>query len=117
MIEAQKPAVAFAGAIETSQNSILIGEVAKILRQGGYEIGQNRLFSWLREIELLCSYGERWNKPSQRAMEMGLFEIKEVIIQHGNEKPLTKTTTKVTGKGQIYIINKYMQTHSKFLAS
>ncbi|SHN77589.1 phage antirepressor KilAC domain-containing protein [Desulfitobacterium chlororespirans] len=107
IIEEQKPKVIFAEALETSGNSILIGELAKILRQNGIEIGQNRLFEKLREEGYLIKRGESYNQPTQYSMEMGLFEIKKRTITNPDGSVRATTTTKVTGKGQIYFVNKF----------
>lgn len=109
MIEANRPKVLFADAVETSQSSRLIGELAKILNQNGIKIGQNGLFQLLRDEGYLCKTGENYNLPTQRAMEMNLFEIKKTVINKPNGTILVKTTTKVTGKGQIYFINKFLR--------
>ena len=107
-IEADKPKVLFAEALETSGNSILIGELAKILKQNGINIGQNRLFEWLRqEGYLMKTKDERWNDPTQKAMELGLFEIKKRTINSPDGSVRTVKTTKVTPKGQIYFVNKF----------
>lgn len=107
-IEADKPKVLFAEALETSGNSILIGELAKILKQNGINIGQNRLFEWLRqEGYLMKTRDERWNDPTQKAMELGLFEIKKRTINSPDGSVKTVKTTKVTPKGQIYFVNKF----------
>lgn len=104
----QRPKVIFAEALETSGNSILIGELAKLLRQNGINIGQNRLFDRLRnEGYLMRTKGERWNDPTQRSMDMGLLEIKKRTINAPDGSVKTIKTTKVTGKGQIYFINKF----------
>lgn len=108
-IEANAPRVRFSQAVETSDRSILIGELAKILRQNGIEIGERRLFKWLRENGYLCSQGERYNQPTQRAMEMGLFELKKTTINKPDGTVLVSTTTKVTGKGQIYFVDKFLR--------
>lgn len=105
----QKPKVIFADAVATSTQSCLIGELAKILRQNGIEIGQNRLFDWLRANGYLCRYGERYNQPTQKAMEMELFEVKKTSITKPNGKILITATTKVTGKGQVYFVNKLLK--------
>ena len=102
------PRVAFARAIETSDKSILVGELSTILKQNGVEIGQNRLFEWLRKKGYLCTTGERHNLPTQRSLDMGLFEIKKQTIQKPNGTTLVTTTPKVTGKGQIYFVNKFL---------
>lgn len=109
MIEANRPKVLFAEAVETSQRSCLIGELAKILKQNGIEIGQNRLFRWLRNNGYLCKTGENYNLPTQRAMDMGLFEIKKTTINKPDGTILVTTTSKITGKGQIYFVNKFIE--------
>lgn len=106
-IEQDKPKVLFAEAVETSRNSILIGELAKLLNQNGIDIGQNRLFTYLRENDFLCKRGESRNLPTQRAMDMDLFEIKKRTILNPDGSNRTTATTKVTGKGQIYFINHF----------
>lgn len=107
-IEADKPKVIFAEALETSGNSILIGELAKILKQNGVNIGQNRLFERLRqEGYLMKTKDERWNDPTQYSMELGLFEIKKRVINSPDGSVRTVKTTKVTPKGQIYFVNKF----------
>lgn len=107
------PGATFAKAVETSEHSILIGELARIIKQNGVEIGQNRLFQWLRENGFLCKKGEWYNQPTQRAMEMGLFEIKKTVITKPSGDSLVTTTTKVTGKGQIYFVNRFLFEKSK----
>ncbi|HZG81583.1 MAG TPA: phage antirepressor KilAC domain-containing protein [Brevibacillus sp.] len=107
-IEEDRPKVIFAEALETSRNSILIGELAKLLKQNGVDIGQNRLFERLRiEGYLMRTRDERWNDPTQKALELGLFEIKKRSINNPDGSVRVVKTTKVTGKGQIYFINKY----------
>lgn len=106
--KALEPKALFADAVATSDRSILIAELAKILRQNGVEIGQNRLFEWLRHNGYLCSKGEYYNQPTQRAMDMGLFEIKKTSITKPDGSVLVTTTTKVTGKGQVYFVNKFL---------
>lgn len=102
------PKVLFTNAVSAAKTSILIGELAKILKQNGIEIGQNRLFEWLRQNNFLISRkGTDYNAPTQRAMDLGLFEIKETVITHTDHTTINKTT-KVTGKGQIYFINKFL---------
>lgn len=100
------PKVLFANAVEASETSCLIGELAKILKQNGIDMGQNRLFEWMRQNDFLCSRGESKNLPTQKAMELGLFEIKKRNVQNPNGTVLVTNTTKVTAKGQIYFINK-----------
>lgn len=108
-VEAQRPAVLFAGAVETSKSSILIGELAKILKQNGINIGQNRLFEWMRQNGYLTRRnGSDYNMPTQRAMEMGLFEIKETSIVHADGHTSISKTPKVTGKGQVYFVNLFL---------
>lgn len=109
LIAEQAPKALFADAVATSTQSCLIGELAKILRQNGVEIGQNRLFVWLRENGFLCQSGERYNQPTQRAMEMGLFEVKKTTINKPDGSILVSTTTKATGKGQIYFVNRFLK--------
>lgn len=108
-IEKDKPKVLFANAVEASETSILIGDFAKILRQNGYNIGQNRLFAWLRENGFLIrKNGESYNMPTQRSMDMKLFEVKERTHQEPNGSIRISKTTKLTGKGQQYFINKFL---------
>lgn len=102
------PKVLFADAVSTSQRSCLVAELAKILQQNGVNIGQNRLFQWLRKNSYLCNKGEYYNQPSQKAMELGLFEIKKTSIAKPDGSVLVTATTKVTGKGQIYFVNKFL---------
>lgn len=103
-----QPGATFAKAVETSEHSILIGELARIIKQNGVEIGQNRLFTWLRDNGYLCKKGEQYNQPTQKALDMGLFEIKKTVITKPSGSSLVTTTTKVTGKGQIYFTNKFL---------
>lgn len=111
-IEADKPKVLFADAVSASHTSILVGELAKLISQNGYKIGANRLFAWLRENGYLIKRkGSDWNMPTQRSMEMGLFEIKETNIQHPDGHVTVTKTSKVTGKGQQYFINKFLNDH------
>ena len=108
-IESQKPAVLFTGAVETSKTSILIGELAKMLKQNGINIGQNRLFEWLRQNGYLIKRkGTDYNMPTQRSMDMGLFEIKETTINNPDGSIKISKTPKVTGKGQVYFINLFL---------
>lgn len=107
-LEEAKPKVIFADAVSASKTSILIGELAKLLRQNGVEIGQRRLFEWLRNNGYLMKSGESCNMPTQKSMERGLFEIKEGShISSDGSVRITKTT-KVTGKGQQYFINLFL---------
>lgn len=107
-LEKQAPKVLFATAVETSQRSCLIAELAKIISQNGVEIGQNRLFQWMRDHGYLCYKGEYYNQPTQRAMEAGLFELKKTSITKPDGSILVTTTTKVSGHGQIYFVNKFL---------
>lgn len=107
-IDEQKPKVLFADAVESSHTSILVGDLAKLIKQNGHDIGQNRLFEWLRSNDYLIKSGERKNMPTQTAMDMGLFEIKERTISDPNGVTRITKTTKVTGKGQQYFINKFL---------
>ena len=110
MLEEQKPAVIFAGSVSASKTSILIGELAKILRGNGVQIGQKRLFQWMRENGYLIKrQGTDYNMPTQRSMEMGLFEIKEGSYTNGNGVNIITKTPKVAGKGQVYFINKFLK--------
>lgn len=108
LLEAQRPKVIFADAVSTSDTDILIGDLAKLLNQNGYAIGQNRLFEQLRNEGFLISRkGGSYNMPTQRAMEMGLFRVKETAITHSDGRTSINKTPKVTGKGQLYFINRY----------
>lgn len=108
-IERMKPKEVFADAVETSHTSILIGDLAKVLRQNGVETGQKRLFEWLRNNGFLIKRnGSDRNMPTQRAMEMGLFEVKESTTYNPDSSIRINKTTKVTGKGQLYFINKFL---------
>ena len=106
--EADKPKIIFADAVSASHTSILVGDLAKLLRQNGVEIGQNRLFSFLREKGYLCSQGERYNLPTQRSMDRGWFQVKETTINQPNGSVRITRTVKVTGKGQQYFINLFL---------
>ena len=106
---ANKPKVIFADAVSASERSILVGELAKMLRQNGVEIGQNRLFDWMRQNGFLIRrQGTDYNMPTQKAMEMGLFEIKETSVVHSAGNVTINKTPKVTGKGQVYFINRFL---------
>lgn len=103
------PKARFADAVSASHTSILIGDLAKLLRQNGYEIGQNRLFEMLRRDGYLCSAkGGMWNMPTQKAMNLGLFEVKETTIVHSDGHVSISKTTKVTGKGQVYFVTRFL---------
>lgn len=108
-IEEMKPKALFADAVATSHTSILVGELAKILKQNGIDMGQKRLFAWLREKGYLIKrQGTDYNMPTQKAMDLGLFEIKEGSYVNGSGVNITTKTPKVTGKGQQYFINKFL---------
>lgn len=108
-IEADKPKVLFADAVSASHTSILVGELAKLISQNGYKIGANRLFSWMRENGYLIKRkGSDWNMPTQRSIDLKLFEIKETNVQHADGHITVNKTPKVTGKGQQYFINKFL---------
>ncbi len=107
IIEENQPKVRFTEAVESSPDSVLIGQLAKILCQNGHDIGEKRLFKWLRDNHYLCAHGERYNEPTQRYVDMGLFQIKKQSIMKPNGTTLVSTTTKVTGKGQTHIVNKF----------
>lgn len=108
-IEADRPKVLFADAVTASKTDILIGELAKIIRQNGCDIGEKRLFKWLREHGYLISRkGTDYNAPTQRSVDMGLFRVKETAITHSDGHTTISKTTKVTGKGQSYFINKFL---------
>lgn len=106
-VEQDAPKVLFADTVEASEQSILIGVLAKMMRQRGVEIGQNRLFEILRRDGYLCSTEGRWNMPTQRAMEMQLLEVRERSINNPDGSVRLTLTSMVTGKGQVYFINKY----------
>lgn len=107
-IEVQKPKVLFADAVSASHTSILVGDLAKLLKQNGYETGQKRLFEQLRQDGYLIKSGVSRNMPSQKSMELELFEVKESSIQNPDGSIRITKTTKVTGKGQVYFINRYV---------
>ena len=106
-IESDKPKVIFADAVAASKTSILVGELAKLIKQNGHDIGQRRFFEWLRESGYLMKSGSSRNMPTQRSMEMGLFEIKETTIANPDGSVRITKTPKVTGKGQQYFINRF----------
>lgn len=108
--EEMKPKALFADAVAASHTSILIGDLAKIIKQNGVPMGQKRLFEWMRENGYLIKRkGADWNSPTQRSMEAGLFEIKETTITHADGHTTINKTTKVTGKGQQYFINRLLR--------
>ena len=107
-IEQMKPKAIFADAVATSRTSILIGDLAKLICQNGYQIGQKRLFEWLRNNGYLCKSGSSRNMPMQRYVEQGLFEVKESNVQNPDGSVRITLTTKITGKGQLYFVNKFL---------
>lgn len=107
-LKEQAPKVLFANAVETAHNSILIGDLAKIIRQNGVDIGQKRLFDWMRQNGYLIKDGQSKNMPTQKAMEMSLFEVKESTINNPDGSVRVTRTTKVTGKGQTYFVKKFL---------
>ena len=108
-IEEQRPKVIFANAVSASHTSILVGDFAKLMRQNGLNFGQNRLFSWLRQNGYLINRkGSSWNMPTQKAMDLGLFEIKETTINHSDGHISINKTPKITGKGQLYFADKLL---------
>lgn len=110
-VKEQAPKVLFANAVETSHTNILVGDLAKILKQNGIDIGQNTLFKWLRDKNYLISRkGDSYNTPTQKAMELGLFKVKERVINEANGSTTIKKTSMVTGKGQVYFVNKFLYT-------
>ncbi|HIS19001.1 MAG TPA: phage antirepressor KilAC domain-containing protein [Candidatus Coprovivens excrementavium] len=113
-IEQDKPKVLFADTLASSNNSILIGELAKLITQGGYPIGQNKLFKWLRDNGFLCKSGERYNLPTQYSIDMNLLDIKKRVINNSDGSSRVTRTTKVTGKGQNYFVNKFIKGNEKY---
>ena len=109
-IEEMKPKALFADSVATSNSTILVGELAKIIRGNGIDIGATRLFRWMREHGYLINRkGSDWNMPTQLAMDLGLFKIKETTINHPNGTTSISKTPKVTGKGQQYFVNKFLK--------
>ena len=109
-IEQDRPKVVFADAVSVSKGAILIGDLAKILRQNGVEMGQTRLFQWLRENGYLIKQkGSGYNMPTQKSMELGLFKIKETCVTHSDGHTTLNRTPKVTGKGQVYLVSKILE--------
>ena len=107
-IEQMRPKEVFADAVATSKHSILIGDLAKLICQNGYQIGQKRLFQWMRKNGYLMTQGSSYNRPKQRYVERGLFEIKESTVNNPDGSVRITITPKVTGKGQLYFINKFL---------
>lgn len=112
-IAEMKPKALFADAVSTSNTSILIGQLAKILKQNGVDTGQNRLFAWMRANGYLGKRGDNYNKPTQKSMELGLMEVKERTVNNPDGSIRVTITTKITGKGQQYFINKLMEEANK----
>lgn len=109
-IAEMQPKALFADSVCASKSSILVGELAKIIKQNGVDMGQNRLFEWLRNNGyLICRKGTDYNMPTQRAMDLKLFEIKETVVNHADGHQTTSKTPKVTGKGQVYFINTFLK--------
>ena len=108
-IEADKPKTIFADAVSTSHTSILVGDLAKLICQNGVQIGQKRLFEWLRQNNFLIKSGSSRNMPTQKSIDLGLFEIKESTVQNPDGSVRITRTPKVTGKGQIYFVNKLIK--------
>lgn len=107
--EELKPKALFADAVSASKTSILIGDLAKLIKQNGHDIGQRRLFQWMRDKGyLIKQQGASWNMPTQKSMDMGLFEIKETTITHSDGHISISKTVKVSGKGQVYFVNKFI---------
>ena len=110
---AMKPKALFADSVATSKSTVLVGELAKIIRGNGVDIGATRLFRWMREKGYLINRkGSDWNMPTQKAMNLGLFKIKETTINHSNGTTSISKTPKVTGKGQQYFVNKFLKEQS-----
>ena len=108
-LEEQRPKVLFADSVSVSKTGILVGELAKLIKQNGVDIGQKRLFDWMRENGYLIKRkGTDWNMPTQKAMDMGLFRIKETSVSYSDGHVTVSKAPKVTGKGQIYFVNKLM---------
>ena len=107
-IEQMKPKALFADAVSASKHSILVGDLAKLICQNGYQIGQKRLFQWMRDNGYLMTQGSSYNRPKQRYVERGLFEIKESTINNPDGSVRITITPKVTGKGQVYFVNKFL---------
>lgn len=107
--QADAPKVLFADAVASAKTDILIGDLAKILRGNGVDTGQRRLFEWMRENGyLIRQKGSSWNMPTQKAMDMGLFRVKETVVTHADGHTTVNRTTKVTGHGQTYFVNKFL---------
>lgn len=113
-IEEMRPKEIFADAVSVSKTDILIGDLAKLIKQNGHNIGQKRLFAWLRENGYLIKRkGLDWNMPTQKAMEMKLFRVKETVVTHSDGHTTVSKTPKVTGKGQVYFVNKFLTAYGR----
>ena len=109
IIQEMTPKAVFADAVEASKSSVLVGELAKILKANGIDVGQKRLFAWLRANGYLMQKGESYNLPTQKSMDLGLMEIKKTTIVCSDGKVITNSTAKITGKGQVYFVNKFLK--------
>ena len=107
-IEADKPKVVFANSVSTAKTSILVGDLAKLIKQNGVDMGQNRLFEWLRQNDYLIKSGSSKNMPTQKALDMQLFEVKISTVSNPDGSIRETKTPKVTGKGQVYFVNKFL---------
>lgn len=112
-IKLDKPRVLFSQAVEASEDSVLIRDLATTLKQNGIDVGQNRLFAWMRDKGYLIKSGANRNMPTQYSMDRGWFEVQKRVIQVPDSEPKVKSTTKVTGKGQMYFVNKFMSDYQK----
>ena len=110
-----KPKAIFADAVSASKTSILVGELAKVLKANDIDIGQKRLFAWLRDNHYLMQKGESYNLPTQKSMDLGLMEIKKSTVNNADGSIRTVTTTKITGKGQVYFVNKFLSNNGNNL--
>lgn len=108
-LAAAKPKILFSDTVETSTNAIFVGQLAKLMAQKGVSIGQNRLFEWLRKNGYICTQGSNKNYPTQRSIDLGLLEVHERTVTKPDGSVLSVFTTKVTGKGQVFFVNKYLQ--------
>lgn len=108
-IEQDRPKTVFADSVSSSKQSILIGDLAKLICQNGHSVGQKRLFQWMRDNGYLVKSGSSYNMPMQRYVEQGLFEVKESTINNPDGSVRLTRTTKITGKGQIYFVNKFIK--------
>lgn len=112
-VEQDKPRVIFSQAVEASGDSVLVGDLAKVIKQNGIDVGQNRLFQWMRENGYLIKSGASRNTPTQYAMERGWFEVQKRVIHVPEGEPKVRSTTRVTGKGQLYSVNRFVSDYEK----